>query len=184
MTLSALGIFSAAGAGGVVAGDYELISTTTLGTATSSITFSNLGDYSSTYKHLQVRLVAQSTQAGTGSNGQIAIIGLNALSMTKNHYLYGNGSSVSSGVGGANGFLVNLVRSGSTNVFSASVVDILDAYSTTKNKTVRWLGGYSSEIALASNLWENTSSITSIAISTSADNFSIGSRFSIYGLRG
>jgi hypothetical protein len=52
-----LGILSAAGAGGGVAGDYELISSEILGTTAASVTFSSLGDYSSTYKHLQIRAV-------------------------------------------------------------------------------------------------------------------------------
>jgi hypothetical protein len=48
-----LGILSAAGAGGGVAGDYELISSEILGTTAASVTFSSLGDYAppiSTYK--------------------------------------------------------------------------------------------------------------------------------------
>jgi hypothetical protein len=182
MTLSALGIFSAAGAGGVVAGDYELISTTTLGTATSSITFSNLGDYSSTYKHLQLRTVAKSNQAGTGSGGISAFIEINTGTLNA-HYLYGDGGAVYSGTS-ANGFMVNLVRAGVTNAFSASVTDFLDSYSTTKNKTIRTFGGYSGELSLNSGLWQSTSSITSITIRTTTDNFAIGSRFSLYGIKG
>jgi hypothetical protein len=126
-------------------------------------------------------MVAQSSQGGTGSGGVVAVISLNGSAMTKNHYLYANGSSVSSGLG-VNGFFINLVRSGSTNQFSASITDILDAFSTVKNKTVRWFGGYPNELCLASNLWENTNAINSITITTSADNFSVGSRFSIYGV--
>jgi hypothetical protein len=59
-----LGILSAAGAGGggPLASDYELISTQILTSPQSSITFSSLGTYSSTYKHLQVRAVARSTR--------------------------------------------------------------------------------------------------------------------------
>lgn len=43
-----LGILSAAGAGGVVAGDYELISTQILAATTNSVTFTSLGDFAST----------------------------------------------------------------------------------------------------------------------------------------
>ena len=178
-----LGILSAAGAGGVATtGTYELISTTTLGTATSSVTFSSLGDYSSTYKHLQLRTVAKSAQAGTGSGGISAFMEINTATLNA-HYLYGDGSAVYSGTS-ASGFMVNLVRAGVTSAFSACVTDILDPYSTSKNKTIRTFGGYNGELALTSGLWQSTSSTTSITIKTTADNFAIGSRFSLYGIRG
>jgi hypothetical protein len=167
---------------GVVPSSEYLIESRVLDTAVSSVTFSDLTQYAGIYKHLQICMVAQSTQSGTGSGGVVATISLNGSAMTKSHYLYSNGSGVVSGVGSVNGFFINLVRSGSTNQFSASVADILDPFSTIKNKTVRWVGGYPSEICLASNLWENTNAVTSITISTSADNFSIGSRFSLYGV--
>jgi hypothetical protein len=167
--------------GGAVPSSEYLIESRVLDTAVPSITFDNLAQYAGIYKHLQICMVAQSTQSGTGSGGVVAILSLNSSAMTKNHYLYANGSSILSGLG-VNGFYINLVRSGSTNQFSASIADILDPFSTIKNKTVRWVGGYPSEICLASNLWENTNAVTSITISTSADNFSIGSRFSLYGV--
>jgi hypothetical protein len=182
MTLSALGIFSAAGAGGVVAGDYELIESTILATAVSSVTFSSLATYASTYKHLQLRTVAKSNQAGTGSGGISAFVEINTGTLNA-HYLFGDGGAVYSGTV-ANGFMVNLVRAGVTNAFSASVTDFLDSYSTTKNKTIRTFGGYSGELSLNSGLWQSTSSITSITIRTTTDNFAIGSRFSLYGIKG
>jgi hypothetical protein len=69
-------------------------------------------------------------------------------------------------------------------------VDLLDAYSTTKNKTTRSLSGgivQSSEsgVALSSGLWRSTSAITSATLlSGTGSNLSIGSRFSIYGIKG
>jgi FlaG/FlaF family flagellin (archaellin) len=181
VTLSALGIFSAAGAGGGVAGDYQLISTQILAATTNSITFTSLGDFSSTYKHLQLRTVAKSNQAGTGSGGVSAFIEINTGTLNA-HYLYTDGGSFLAG-GVANGFMLNLVRAGATNAFSASITDFLDPYSTTKNKTVRTLGGYNSELAFSSGLWQSTNSVTSITIRTTADNFDVGSRFSLYGLK-
>jgi hypothetical protein len=164
--------------------NYQLIATTSLQSSQSFIDFSNLNNFSS-YKHLQIRMVAQSTQAGTSSGGVIAIIELNGNALTKSHYLYtSGGNSVTSSDNSNAGFLVNLIRSGSTNSFSASIVDILDAFSSNKNKTLRWIGGHSSEVALVSNLWTSNSPISSIRIRTSSDNFSTGSRFSLYGIKG
>jgi hypothetical protein len=73
------------------------------------------------------------------------------------------------------------------NVFSAGFTDVLDPYSTTKNKTIRSLNGNidQSFIFLWSGLWMDTSSLTSITLSSqNAANFVSGSRFSLYGIRG
>ena len=45
---------------------FDLIQTYTLSSNQASVTFSNLGDYSSTYKHLQLRMVAKSNRSGPG----------------------------------------------------------------------------------------------------------------------
>jgi hypothetical protein len=58
----------------------------------------------------------------------------------------------------------------------------------TKNKTIRWLGGYdangSGELSFSSNLWASTDAINSIKIKTSTDNFAEFSQFSLYGVKG
>ena len=78
--------------------------------------------------------------------------------------------------------------SGPANAFGAGVYDILDPYSTTKNKTTRLFGGRGfvtgdHKIVLASGLWRNTASVTSIDL-VANDNFVTGSRFSLYGIKG
>lgn len=167
-------------AGTVPSSEY-LIETALVSTATPSVTFSNLAQYAGIYKHLQIVTVAKSTQAGTGSDGVSALIELNGSGLTA-HYLYGDGSQVYTGFVTTHGFVLNLVRSGVANAFSASVTDILDAYSSSKNKTVKSIGGYNSELALASALWQNTAPISSVTIKTTADSFAVGSRFSLYGV--
>jgi hypothetical protein len=184
MALFPLGILSAAGAG-VVAGDYELISTEILGSAQSSITFSSLGTYSSIYKHLQIRAVARKSDT---SNEQRITFNGDTGSNYALHYLYGNGTSVQSGGGSSNSFIANYPFAGSNftaDAFGAYVMDILDPYSTTKNTTIRQLSALSNvEIQLSSGFWNNTASITSISLTTGSGNLVAGSRFSIYGIRG
>jgi hypothetical protein len=183
MTLSALGIFSAAGAGGVQ-GDYELIETVILGTAQAAVTFSGLGTYSSTYKHLQIRSTERQSNAVNESTG---IITINGSAGARSHILFGTGSSV---ISSDEGTRIPFYSTGANEVsgnFAGRVTEILDAYSTTKNKTLRSLVGFSSStynrIFLQSGLWASTSSITSITF-TSAANYVTGSRFSLYGIRG
>ena len=136
------GILSAAGAG-VVAGDYELISTTVLGGTAASVTFSNLGDYSTTYKHLQIRAVARSNRAGIDRDLLYARLNGDTGNNYGAHYLVGAGNAVLSGRSIPTSvfeLLAYLPAATSTSgEFGAYVLDLLDAYSTTKNKTMRAL---------------------------------------------
>ena len=162
---------------------FELISTTILGTAAASVTFSNLGDYASKYKHLQIR----STGLWTTSGAETMRMRLNGDtgSNYNDHRLVGNGSSVFSSAGtNTTGMYAGFIPS---SQFGASVIDILDAYSTTKNKTIRtFVGAVSAvnEIQIASGAFRNTASITSITILVASGNIATGSRFSLYGIKG
>ena len=201
MTLSALGIFSAAGAGGGVSlSDYELIATTILSSSSSLVTLSGLGTYSSTYKHLQVRYVAKGDRATFSQDSmRIRLNGISTNTTYDMHQLQGDGSSVSSTSNTIdNVFSSNISRltgAGSeAGAFSVGVIDILDAYSTTKNKTVKNLSGQQSQSAggfggsfvnLNSLLFNSLDSITSVGfLPNEGTNLVSGSRFSIYGIRG
>jgi len=186
MALFPLGILSAAGAGGVQ-GDYELIETQILGSNQASITFSSLGTYSSTYKHLQIRYTARSTTADTDDIVQLNLNATGVGTSQRNHELRGNGSVV------ASSDRTDLYRfgyiSGATstaNSFGAGIIDALDPYSTTKNKTFRSFNGMTSAtlVTLSSLLWANTASITSIGVVCRLGSFVTGSRFSLYGIKG
>ena len=184
------GVLSAAGAGGVV-GTYELIETQILGSSQSSITFSNLGTYSSTYKHLQIRLTARGSNNATWEINEMRFNGDSGANYA-NHLLRGGGSTVSSS-GGGGGTSIGFETVGNTapsGAFAAVIIDILDAYSTTKNKTTRTIWGRhnasDNAITLTSGLWQNTNAISSIVLTDGggARSFLTGSRFSIYGIRG
>jgi hypothetical protein len=192
MTLSALGIFSAAGVSGVLPA-YELISTTILGTTESSVVFSSLATYSTTYKHLQIRATARTNR---GAPNDLDDIGLrfngDSVSTYNQHNLRGDGSgSPTAGAIDRTGIYIARAASVSANanVFSAFVTDILDPYAA-KNKTVRTLDGVmtgagSSRVWLSSGLWRETTSLTSITLySQQGASFIAGSRFSLYGIRG
>ena len=187
MALFPLGILSAAGAGGVQ-GDYELIETNILGSNQASIVFSNLGTYSSTYKHLQIRFTARSTLADTAESLSVRVNGVSTSSYSQ-HRLFGTGSSViSSAESSITLFRMGFISSATAtaNSFGAGVIDILDPYSTTKNKTFRSLGGVVlGAVALSSGAFLSTAAVSSITItSETGANFVTGSRFSIYGIRG
>ena len=174
------GILSAAGIGS----DYELIESQILGTAAASVTFTGLSVYSDTYKHLQVRVTSNSSPSRFGLQFNSA----SSLGNYAFHYLFANGSSVlSGGSSGGTSFTSAITCGIGTTSSSAAVMDILDCYSTTKNKTVRSYSGYPNEIALWSGVWLNTnaiSSLTVLGVESPVRNFGIGSRFSLYGIKG
>jgi hypothetical protein len=184
------GILSAAGVSGVVPGDYELIETQILGSAASSVTFASLGTYSTTYKHLQLRFAARSSDANPGV-GVYSRLNADSGSNYRAHYLLGNSSAVLGGAlaVGTTGLSGIIAAAGSTaNNFGIAVIDLLDPYSTTKNKTLRTLGGFTDaaqkRIDMHSALWINTASLTSWQLFPELGNFVTGSRFSLYGIRG
>jgi hypothetical protein len=184
-----LGILAVAGAGGAAAGAYEQIATQVLTTATNTITFSSIP---STYKHLQLRV------AGQGSSGlqyEVPILQFNGDTGLNyaNHYLVGDGGSVTSGAETSTGSIYAgywpSTGNGASN-FGLSIIDILDYSLTSKNKTVRYLSGFTftnanRSMRLGSGHWRNTAAVASIAIKPLASStFSVGSRFSLYGIVG
>jgi hypothetical protein len=107
------------------------------------------------------------------------------------HALFARGSSVVSTSGTSTNEMwmaVDAAYSGLTaNAFTAAVTDILDSFSTSKNKTIRTFYGHSANehsVGLVSGSWRNTSSVSSITvIPFQGTAFVTGSRFSIYGIR-
>ena len=169
--------------------DYELIESTILTGNASSVTFANLSTYASTYRHLQIRAVMRAS----ANQGEVGYrIRFNGGSSTDYsfHRLLGNGSSASSyGDAAATYFFITgsagTGAAATTGAFGAIVTDILDAYSTTKNKTTRTLAGNATSVSLDSAGWFSTSALTSIVMeSDPVSNFVSGSRFSLYGIKG
>jgi hypothetical protein len=190
MALFPLGILSAAGAGGEAGSDFELIQTSIVsGTTTSSVTFSNLGDYSSLYKHLQIRLTVRTDRPINQDDSIRMRYNGDTGTNYSFHALRGASGSVASFAGTSvdYGYLNDYTAASGTPTgnFTAFVIDILDPYSTSKFKTARTLTGSSNiaHIALVSNLWRSTSAVSSIQL-YSGSNFIAGTRMSLYGVKG
>jgi hypothetical protein len=173
--------------------DYELIATDILGTTADSFTFTNLDTYASTYKHLQLRILMRSTTLGVATQSVLTVNGTNTASLYASHTLQGNGSSIfSQGLTGFEGIAFTFRHpgaSGTTGAFAAGVVDLLDPYSTTKNKTIRIFQGMAqseNNVNQNSGLFASTNPIASITFTPQGGNGSYvaGSRFSIYGIKG
>jgi hypothetical protein len=190
-----LGILAAAGAGGAAAGAYEQIATA-FGTGSSdTITFSSIPQ---DYKHLQLRYLAKSTNTNGRTNPGIRLNDVSSASY-RGHMLRGTGAAVSSldtdgGTGNRITIPDGMVDSSaeSTGAFSLGIVDILDYTSTSKNKTIRLLGGYAlgsglaNRIYLVSGFLISTAAVTSLSFipQNSGFNLTTTSRFSLYGIKG
>ena len=168
-----------------VPGAFDLLETQVLGTSAASVTFSSLNTYASNYKHLQIRMVGRASRSGATTDP--LIVRLNSTTQTYGHHLFGNGSAASSGNIATSYSLLDAITgaTAATDVFGVCVIDILDPFEATKTKTIRAMTGANTVVSLSSAFWNFTTAVSSIELSAfSATNFLVGSRFSIYGIRG
>jgi hypothetical protein len=170
-------------------GDFELISTSILPSAQSSVVF-DVSTFASTYKHLQIRAAVKTNAGGWPDDLQIRFNN-DSGSNYNGHAVFGSQiGAVESISSGSTTSIPTILTSGGGpgDLFSANIIDILDAYSAIKNTTVRAMSGVisaGSQIRFTSGLWRNTASLTSITLNTgSTTNFIAGSRFSLYGIKG
>lgn len=177
------------GDGGGAANSYESIATVSVGAGgQSTISFTSIP---STYKHLQVRiLAATTTAAGDGAYFNIRF-NSDSGSNYSYHDLFGNGASVtSSGLATQTAIYGQRISElNLTNIFGGVIMDILDYSSVNKNKTLRSLGGYdangSGSIYEISGAWYNSSTaINSITLTPDANSFAQNSSFALYGIKG
>jgi hypothetical protein len=180
--------------GGGPTGAYDALWSTTLSSTTSSIT---IGGIPNTYEHLQLRIYARSTLAGTSSDNIAFRINGDTGSNYSTHNLYGTGAGAFSAAfaGLSYGYLPSVISSSGNlaNTFAGVIVDLLDYASSTKNKTIRALGGfdenansggsvYDNRIQLSSAFWNSTAPLNSIVFGTSA-SFASGTTFALYGIK-
>ena len=177
-----LGILASQITGHLSTNSFESIQTVTLGSAASSVSFTSIP---STYKHLQIRFIANNA-----SNSDVkAQFNGDTTSNYARHYLYGDGSSAAAGANaGDNAMSFGYVPNATANIFGAGIIDILDYANTNKYKTARSLAGNdkngSGLIVLYSSLWQSTSAVTSISMFPGAGNFNQYSSFALYGVKG
>ena len=160
-----------------------LIQRQTLTSTAATVTFSSIP---STYKHLQLRYLAQHN-SGIVDYWDVRLT-VNTSTSYAYHLLQGSGAAASA-AGSSSQSTANtstLIPSGTANTFGVGLLDFVDYASTTKNKTVRCFGGFdrngSGFITLSSILSINTAAINSITLS--ASNFNTGSTFALYGMVG
>ncbi len=181
-----------AGLSGSFLGDFESIATVTVsGTSTYYATFDNIPGG---YQHLQVRGITR----GNNTSDYQCYIAFNSDRGNNyaRHQLEGTGASVFANAQ-ASTDAANAGRQttsdANSSMYGATIIDILDYESTTKNKTVRVLSGADTNntlsgtkngsIAVLSGLWMNTAAITRIDLFAGVPNWGDKTTFSLYGVR-
>ena len=166
---------------------YDLIETAILASNAANITF-DVSNFTTEYKHLQIRGVGRVTSSTNIRALDIRFNGDTGANYS-GHIVIGDGAIYSGGsanITNAGGFYITGNGSPS-GAFGAGTIDILDAFSTTKFKTVRTLGGQTGYniMNFSSSAWRNTNPITTIQIYPQASEiFGTDTRFSIYGIKG
>jgi hypothetical protein len=157
-----------------VTATYDKIAAHTIPTATSSYTFTSIP---STYTDLVLIFNGTSSISTTGT------LQFNSDTATNysNTYVFGNGTSVASGRSDNQTATYQFYPS---TTISTAIINIMNYSNTTTNKTVITRVANTSSYALANvGLWRSTSAITSIAVLTTGGTFSVGSTFTLYGIK-
>jgi hypothetical protein len=158
---------------------YEKIATTTLGSASATVTFSSI---SSAYTDLVI--VAQMKNSGSGGDF-LAYFNSDTGSNYSRTILGSNGSSVySARASSATSARFNYsepINSDGNTIFR---INIQNYSNTTTFKTAVSRGdrGATSTAAIV-NLWRSTSAINNIQFFTDATNFAAGSIITLYGIK-
>jgi hypothetical protein len=164
---------------------FDLLETRALESDTSSVSFTSLETYAADYKHLQIRTSTRGTTAAASVSVDLVINNDTGANYSFS-LIEGNGTSGSPyRESGSILFLApTAAASSASNIFGSTVTDILDAFSVSKNKTIKTIGGWSGSVQMVTGHRRSLEAISSIEIKSRTGNFVAGSRFSIYGVKG
>jgi hypothetical protein len=155
---------------------YEVISTQTLGTAASSVTFSSIPQ---TYTDL-VLVVSHDVTAdaisGVQFNGDTA-------SNYSASYVWGNGTNAYSGreTSAASAFAF---YAAAASGFATAIIQVMNYSNATTYKTLLSREADASVESMAvAGLWRSTAAITSMVLLRRSGNFATDSTFTLYGIK-
>lgn len=169
-----------------MANTYTLITSNSLTSTASSVTFSNIPN---TYTDLLIKISARSDTAAIFQNLRATING-NTSTVYSTTRLEGNGSSASSARSTSASFMASGDINGDTssaNTF-ASIEMYFPSYTASINKPISTFAAQEHNSSLAylrgiAGLFSSTSAISTIEFKPVADNFLAGSSFFLYGIK-
>jgi hypothetical protein len=160
---------------------YEPIATTTLGSATATVTFSSIP---STYTDL----ILQTSPKTSDGSGYFQVFPNNDTGSNYSRtVLQGNGSSASSNrnSNSSNGLQINCATSSQDANSYPVTIHLMNYANTNTNKTALTRAGGTSVGLVEAYVWlyRSTSAITSLVIKANTTTFAVGSTFTIYGIK-
>lgn len=172
---------------------FESIATVTGTGSSATITFNSIP---STYKSLQIRMLGKRTNTFQAAQYYTIRVNGDTGSNYAYHQMDARGTSAvttgsSSTTGIISPYTVPDSNSALNNMFYVGIIDILDYANTSKNKTIKSIGGLDTNntssiqsINLFSGVWLSTAAVTSISIISSDTNWTSSSTFALYGIKG
>lgn len=170
---------------------YELISTTTLGSATTTVTLNSIP---ATYKHLRLVISGRSSTANTSMSNIYVRLNGDSTSSYWWHASevyggsYSNQASATVATAAQIGYTQN--NNHTSGYFSGTEIEITDYTSTNKYKTGRFQSRVDSVdtavgyMDFGSFVFMNSAAVSSLSFYLSTGDWIAGSRFSIYGIGG
>lgn len=162
-----------------MAATYTPIATQTLGTATTTITFSSIP---ATYTDLV--LIVGSLSLATNGNGLVIRFNGDTAANYSYNDIGGTGSTAFSRfIANSSSMNIGWGQVGSQGAKTTVVTNIANYSNTTFFKPIlsRW-NDTSAETGLTSGSWRNTAAINSITV-LSGVNMAVGTTFSLYGIK-
>ena len=158
---------------------YEMITTTTLGSATGTVNFTSISG-----AYTDLILVFNGSEAG-GSTPELRV-GNGSIDTGANYswtYMGGNGSSAVAGSTG-NADSINPAFSPTTNSRYIVIYQFMNYSNTTTNKTILIRANDTTGRTVAEiGLWRNNAAINQIRIYDPYNNINSGSTFTLYGIK-
>jgi hypothetical protein len=153
---------------------FTVLGNTTLATASASVTFSSIpGGYKDLVLVIEVLASGGDLNPLTRLNGDSGS-NYSAVSMDGNGSVTGSYSYTDTNIAGVGATTTSRVL---------NTIDIMDYSATNKHKSVLLRSNRASASAWASALrWANTSAVTSVSVTASANSFAAGSTFRLLGV--
>jgi hypothetical protein len=160
---------------------YEPIATQTLGSAVGTVAFSSIP---STYTDLVLVITSTNTSATCNIWFQMGNGTIDSGSSYSWIKLNGNGSTASSTSSGGTTPVMVVGAVGNPSNPSVTISHFMNYSNTTTRKTVLSRSG-SADVATSEfvGMWRNTSAINILNCVSDANNFAIGSTFTLYGIK-
>lgn len=173
---------------------YQSIATATVPAGgVSSVSFTESNSSWSDFTHLQIRASIKSTR--NSNDGDVGLIRFNSDSANNywtGHAYQADGSSASTDPGStySYAYIHRLPNAQNSNVFSGTVIDLLD-FKSSNSKVVRYFNGYDNNgtannvnVIFGDATWNNSSPVTSMTFSAAVGNIAQYSTFALYGIKG